>query len=361
MRILLFAPHFPEYALRLADALGARHEVLLVVDAEALEAEFAGRDRAALSARCRVEPCLFRFPADLVALVRRIRAFAPDVVHLQEASGPKRALFGLVALLAAPRRAKRVLTVHDPLPHSGADAALEPELRLLRRLTRAGAGRLIVHGPFCRRELARSTGLALDRISVLRHGILLAAPDVAPPGPAEPRRFLVFGRMKAYKGLDVIAEAAGRLEAAGRRFRLRLVGTGEELDRLRPVFAACRSVEIDDRFVPGADLAAEIAACDVVLLPYRDATQSGVLAAAYGNRRPVIASRVGDLPDVVTDGVDGLLVDPGDVDGLAAAMARTIDEPDLVAALARGAAAVAEGPLAWETIAAGSEAVYAAA
>lgn len=89
----------------------------------------------------------------------------------------------------------------------------------------------------------------------------------------------------------------------------------------------------------------------VVALPYKDATQSGVLASAYGNSRPVVASATGGIPDVVTDGVNGLLVPPGDATALADALERVLTSKPLAAALTDGARQTAAGLLNWDRIA----------
>jgi glycosyltransferase involved in cell wall biosynthesis len=81
-------------------------------------------------------------------------------------------------------------------------------------------------------------------------------------------------------------------------------------------------VRIDDRYLPAEDVARCMAACTVVVLPYRSGTQSGVVPLAYAHGRAVVTTRVGGLPEAVREGETGLLVDPGDVAGLAAALER---------------------------------------
>ena len=86
-------------------------------------------------------------------------------------------------------------------------------------------------------------------------------------------------------------------------------------------------------------------------MPYKDASQSGVLASAFGNHRPVVASATGGIPDVVTDGVNGLLVPPADAEALADALERVLTSRPLAASLTEGARQTAEGSLNWDHIA----------
>jgi glycosyltransferase involved in cell wall biosynthesis len=134
--------------------------------------------------------------------------------------------------------------------------------------------------------------------------------------------------------------------------RLIVAGTGPELDRLAPRLSRIPGTKVIADFV-SAETACELFRCaTLVVLPYLDASQSGVAAAAFGNDRPVIASRVGGLPDVVEDGRNGFLVEPGNAVALADAMQSVLQQPDLLGRLQRAAHATAEGKLSWERIAA---------
>ena len=86
-------------------------------------------------------------------------------------------------------------------------------------------------------------------------------------------------------------------------------------------------------YVPMDEVAALVESARVVATPYIRASQSGVAHLAYTFGRPVIASAVGDLPEVVQDEVTGLLVEPGDADGLAMAMLRLLRDAGLAAKL----------------------------
>jgi glycosyltransferase involved in cell wall biosynthesis len=95
-----------------------------------------------------------------------------------------------------------------------------------------------------------------------------------------------------------------------------------------------------------------------VVLPYLEATQSGVLAAAVANGRPVVASDVGGIPDVVVDGRTGVLTPPGDAGALADALGRLLGEPATLARMGAAAAGLADADLNWDDIAAETAQMY---
>jgi len=134
---------------------------------------------------------------------------------------------------------------------------------------------------------------------------------------------LFFGLVRRYKGLDVLIEAMPRVRA-GRP--VTLIVAGEFYEPVEPVRARIAAlgladhVRLLDRYVPDEEVGDLFAAADAVVLPYRSATQSGVVLVAYAGGCPVISTAVGGLPEVVTEGVTGHLVPPEDPAALAEAI-----------------------------------------
>jgi glycosyltransferase involved in cell wall biosynthesis len=93
-------------------------------------------------------------------------------------------------------------------------------------------------------------------------------------------------------------------------------------DHVRRLGLGGDAVRFVDHYVPDGEVGVYFAAADVVVLPYTSATQSGVVQVAYGFGRPVITTAVGGLPEVVRDGVTGLLIPPNDPRALAGAVER---------------------------------------
>ncbi len=154
-----------------------------------------------------------------------------------------------------------------------------------------------------------------------------------PPARALPRRgrleLLFFGFIRPYKGLETLIEALALLDDHD----VHLCVVGEpwcDPDALRSRIAAAGApnVELHLEYVGDAQAADFFARADLVVLPYRAATGSGVAAVAYHYERPVLATRVGGLRDVVEHGRTGFLVEPGAA-GQIAAILRTVSRADL--------------------------------
>jgi glycosyltransferase involved in cell wall biosynthesis len=137
-----------------------------------------------------------------------------------------------------------------------------------------------------------------------------------------------------------------------------VAGTGPDLTRHRERIAASEWIELIDRYVSATEIAELFRRSAAVALPYTDATQSGVAAIAFANSRPVIASAVGDLPDVVIPGRTGLLVPPCDARALADAMEKVLVDRGLRDSLAAGAGQYARERLSWPRIAELTEETY---
>ena len=349
MRVIVFAPHYAEYATRMARALSERAEVLLIVQRRDVrqhlepawfKTQTSGFEVLEFDASNR----LYR-AAWMAAVIARCRMFRPDIVHLQEGEDP------ITARLAhyMSRRSKIVVTVHDPKPHSGSDADFM--VRSGQRFAdqvRAQAHMFHLHGEAC---ILQFGSQAAGRLLVSTMHGLIHVPNADELRPPEPGRILMFGRMEAYKGLDVLLTAADILAQDRNPCKIVLAGRGADLDdRKRQRAGGLANVEILDRFLRPAEVVEQFQRAAMVVLPYLDATQSGVAAAAIANARPMIASAVGGLVDVVRDGYEGLLVRPGDAPALAASLSRVARDPTLYAKLAGGSAS-AQTRLDWRAIA----------
>jgi glycosyltransferase involved in cell wall biosynthesis len=134
---------------------------------------------------------------------------------------------------------------------------------------------------------------------------------------------LFFGFVRRYKGLDVLVEA---LPAVRAQRPVTLVVAGEFYEPVEPLRARIEAlglggcVRLLDRYIADEEVGDLFAAADCAVLPYRSATQSGVVLAAYAGGCPVISTAVGGLREVVEEGRTGHLVAPEDPAALARAI-----------------------------------------
>jgi glycosyltransferase involved in cell wall biosynthesis len=217
--------------------------------------------------------------------------------------------------------------VHNVIPHERHpfDAALTR--RVLRRLHGA-----VVHARAVARDL---TDLAPDvPIAVVPHPPNLSI-DPSPLPPMPPLRVLVFGFVRAYKGVELALDAIALLRDRDVPVTMTIAGRfWEPVDRWRDELRTRGLgdvVTLEPGYVPDEAVGPLFARHHLVLAPYRSATQSGIVPLAYAAGRPVVSTNVGGLAEAVHEGRTGTLCDPTGPD-LAAGVERVLDDlPQLAA------------------------------
>ncbi len=144
--------------------------------------------------------------------------------------------------------------------------------------------------------------------------------------PFDSHVLLFFGFVREYKGLKHLLRAMPEVLKGLKDCRLLVVGdfAGDKEHYLQMIqeLKIENSIEIHDGYIPDKEVEKFFAAADLVVLPYESATQSGIVQIAYSFEKPVIATRVGGLPEVVTDGKTGYLVKEKDPQALSEAILR---------------------------------------
>lgn len=126
---------------------------------------------------------------------------------------------------------------------------------------------------------------------------------------------LFFGFIREYKGLKYLIQAMPEIVRQLKEVKLLIVGDfadEEQKDSYVNLIKQCsvqEAVEIYDGYIPDKEVEKFFAACDLVVLPYTSATQSGIVQIAFGFEKPVVVTNVGGLPDVVEDGKTGYVVE----------------------------------------------------
>ncbi len=297
----------------------------------------------------------------LPAVLRAGRRAPVDVVHAHQ--GEDLATLPLGRLAARVHRCPLVVTVHCSVGHTLTGGG--PKVRLLRALggwiersTLRRADAVVVLTGRTAAAL-REDGVPAARIRTIPSGFdpALFSGDTGDVLPGTPRpRIGYVGRLAPQKSPGTLVQAFGRM-----RETASLVVVGDGPDRALVHRLAAESPAADRitlaGFVEHARVPAVLASLDVLVLPSVYEEMGSVLTEAMAAGLPVVASDVGGIPEVVRHGETGLLVPPGDVDALAAALDRVVAEPGLRDRLAAGARA-RSAEYGWPALAARVAAVY---
>ncbi|UGS34628.1 glycosyltransferase family 4 protein [Capillimicrobium parvum] len=268
---------------------------------------------------------------------RAARRLAPDVIHVQDSVVNDPRLFAA----AAARRRRYAITVHDVDVHPGDPGMGVRKRRLFHALVRH-AGLVFVHAEPLREQLMARHAPG-GAVVVVPHGS--GAPEMLPL-PELPS-LLLFGRMSAYKGLDTLLDAMPLIWRRAPETRLTVAGKGRIAPH--PALADAR-VTVRNEYVPDDEVRGLFGAATCVILPYREASQSGVAALARRFGRGVVATAVGGLPDMARAG-GALVVPPEDPAALAHAIGKVVHSPELAGRMSREAAEAARTSLAWPRVA----------
>jgi glycosyltransferase involved in cell wall biosynthesis len=273
-------------------------------------------------------------PRTLVRLAREIRTFRPDILHAHDYKTNV-----LAVLLGRLFGVRTLTTLHGYVSRGG---RLETYYRIdrwaLRRLDHVIAvsddlfQMLIDLGvPPARRSLVPN---AIDAQQYARRRAAGAARACLGLDPALPLVGAV-GRLAAEKGFDLLIRAFDRLLAEGRDAALVIAGEGEDRGRLEGLIARLGRGDRIRLLGYTADVCGLYEALNVFALSSLREGLPNVILEAMALEVPVIATRVAGIPNLIEDGVNGLLVTPGSVEELTAALRRLLDEADLRRCLAR--------------------------
>lgn len=358
MHVLLLAPAIEDYCLEYANALAGSARVTLLAPARVFSKHAGFLDPS-------VDVRLLDWPRHsslknivfVYRLIRLIGSLRPDVVHFLSEG-----VTWLNLIIPSLRGRGIVTTMHDVAYHPGDRAS--------RRVPRwsvdwliGRSDRVIVHGARLRADAERRYPKLRGRIDVLPHVQLRRYLTIATKqgmrrdgGAAV--TILFFGRIYAYKGLDVLIRSIAIVTERFTGIRVIVAGTGDDIDGYKAMVADPRYFEFRTRYIPDEETAQLFTDADIVVLPYVEASQSGVLAIANAFGKPVVVTDVGELAESVENGVSGLVVPARDVAALAEAILRLVLDRALRDALGQAGRSAADATTSPEVIAAGALETY---
>jgi glycosyltransferase involved in cell wall biosynthesis len=322
-KVVVVAYDSAELSLRLAGALGTHCRVRLLLPERAARAHLKWLTPD-VDFRPFSKPRL-RQPIRQLFLLRRvyrqIMEFESDVIHFQKGH-----LWFNLALAVLRRRVPVVVSIHDPVHHLG-DASSRRTPQWIMHFLYRRADRAIAHNVSMKQEIIEKCRIPADRIHVVPL-IERGDADAGPQVDEEEGTILFFGRIWPYKGLEYLIEAEPLITSRVPCARIIIAGQGENLARYFAMMRDPSRYVVYNEYVSSEKQAELFRRASVVVLPYVEATQSGVIPVAYTHQKPVVASAVGGLGSQVEHGRTGYLVAPKDSVALAARVSELLeDEP----------------------------------
>jgi len=213
-------------------------------------------------------------------------------------------------------KCRKVMTVHDPLPHSSMMTNKEEKARLKAF---SHADRFILLSDVHKESFKAKYHIDEGRITVSRFGYYDWMDYLGKPVHKQQKYILFWGQIQSHKGVDILLSAMLKVHKQIPDLKCVIAGKGTFSFDINP-FVALDYIKIINRFVSMNELSELLSGCLFVVCPYKDATQSGVVQNTFSMSVPMIVTNVGAMPQSVTHGVTGLVVPPNNVTELSQAI-----------------------------------------
>ncbi len=293
-------------------------------------------------------------PARYREVLRLVEEFQPDLIHDTAGTGFRWQL-GLWPLLAP--RWPLLMTEHNPQPLAAMGGVYT---QLTLRVAWHYAHHFIVHGATCRQALLQA-GIPSQKISVNRHGSFAAFNQQRHAEVCEEQHtVLFFGELRPNKGIYRLAEIARAVQRLVPNAKFLVAGKctrlpqREAMSKVRQLVATLKTTpgfEVHEGFIPDEQVEYFFRRSAVVILPYEEASQSGVIPLAYAFHKPVVAYDVGDLRENIVAGETGMLIPAGKEERFERAVVHLLQDEKLRHTMGANANAWAQHELSWEHIA----------
>lgn len=259
---------------------------------------------------------------------KEIKKNNPEVVIIDSAS--------LTYLFTAIRlRKKTLLIVHDPFIHSGEKLVVENFIR--RFFFKIIKNKILLNSSqkdkFINYYNQKPNHIFESFLSVYDFLTFFAPNNLQEKlvGNSEEFNILFFGRISPYKGIKVLLEAYSKIYHSNNypNITLTIAGSGT-FDFDLESYKNIKSIKFLNQFIEPEELSKLIMVSSVVVCPYTDATQSGVVMSAFAFKKPVIATNVGGLPEMVTHLKTGIIIPKNNTNSLVEAIIELYENPQLI-------------------------------
>jgi glycosyltransferase involved in cell wall biosynthesis len=256
-----------------------------------------------------------------------------------------------------------LVTVHDPKPHSGMGTTLKFKIQrnVIWTLTKFKNFSIAVHSEGIRNELI-SDGINADKIFYYKHGVLdiFSSQELDAKQYKFNKNILLFGMIRPNKGIGIVPAIARKLAVSHPEAKIFIAGRmgGAEVDdpnwkaesqKFLDEAKQCSNIELDLRFIPDSEVEEYFNKCGTTLLPYKDATQSGVLMIAMPLKSLIIATKKGGLKEAISHKETGLLCEY-ELDDIYEQINWSFTHPDETERIVNNAFQEATGAYSWDAI-----------
>ncbi len=248
----------------------------------------------------------------MVKIARMIKKEKFDIIHTDVIFKMHNAFLYLLF-------SRWILTVHDPFPHTGEDSF---KVRFFRKLAFKKAKSFVLLNSTQKHHFCKTFNINERKVLVNSLGVydsirLFLRREISCPAKiCEENNVLFFGRISPYKGVDYLCRAMLKVRDVIPNATLTIAGGGMLYFDINP-YLEKGIVEVKNHYIGMEELACLLTKCTVVVCPYTDATQSGVVMTAFSLYKPVIATRTGGLAEQIDNGKTGFIVPPKDANALA--------------------------------------------
>ena len=336
MRVALVVTDIPDYGIEFAEMAAESCDVTLFIPDR-----YVSPGHPQEHARLKINPMSLprnrQALKSLVAvggLAQSIRRVSPDVVHIL---GTGNVWMNLLCPLLGSIPV--LTTVHDVERHPG-DKQSERIPGFFHKLHIWQSSAILVHGEKLRKTATEKLQFNDKQVFTFPHVPLAYYKTIAKQRGFSKLKnspcVLFFGRISEYKGLRYLVDAAPLVHAALPEAKFVVAGSGDDFTEY--MAGELSHFEVYNRFIHFEEAARLFAEADVLVLPYIEASQSGVLMIAMAFGLPVIATDVGEISSTVESTGMGLIVPPRDKDSLASAVIKVLKDPMLRSRLSENAA-----------------------
>lgn len=219
-----------------------------------------------------------------------------------------------------------ITTFHDPFPHSGED--YKRQKSVYQQTIKRSKGVVLLNNnqldTFCQYYSISPKKVLINCLGIYDNIRSFVSPNVK----HVKNNILFFGRISPYKGIEYLCEAMKLVHEQIPDATLTIAGNGKFYFDINQ-YVRFGYFNIYNRYITMSELAELLTKCELCVCPYTDATQSGVLMTCFSLGKPVIASAVGGLCEMIEEGKSGVLVPPRDVKALAEAIIAILNNSNL--------------------------------